>query len=1174
MSSDEDFEPDQPVINQPELELPIVIQDGWKFIPTSRAILKGACAEITQCRSKKECCRVYSGFVHGNTAEYRRVEEDRASRIDLTVAFINTRHSPFYSLSNYPNDMQSNPVVCKALVILYPDMYGRMSKEMKSNPDIVMTVVESIMADPSNRYVSNNFPIGLGRSEKLLTAIVDLVKSTMHKSSGRPFDLIWSVLFPKAPASHAEAMELYDRLTSWFKPVMFTALDMLILHCTDNNALACTIKLFDTATELGLPTHVTQTFVETRYQLIIKFVNAVSPVIDTQYRGTHIGSWIKIVDACKNDIPLMSFIAYYRPHQTAAFLLNLTISREDSFKVLDAAFKPGSVDRDANVVFKMFPNEAEAIGRRKPECGEFCSMMVQFQTTAARNAQFVAWATPEKFGHFLTRLMRPGHGSHGDRPSDAIIWLGKRPNCPGGLDAFKWNLLPTAWTDNPEFTRRLLAEVDPSMVTEIVRAWATPLFTLKTVITAEGEKQWYNDKASLTKDHDVVPSIHYTILKGSTDTFPWANHGMAVAFQDPTFEYLKNVNQCANSFLIRKPRSMAEIMALALLAHSSDIETCKVLIASDVLKVWGPTLTSIIPDVVMNQIRGDTAFWKSIFRTYECIGPTLPKEIRYKEEFLRLTVYYHPSAMVRYDHACIMQQPAMVELCLNENETIEWIYSKMTPEARGEAALVKEIMKNENLSMETRGKVFKTWVPVSTKVERWCQKLSIQMFGTVLGLRESDRAIDQGQGGPCEVLTLISNDPVIAKLLSIAHDSHSSNEATRGTNTAFLRSLHVDLQIAFMPEKIAKVLKIVAPNPSRIKTYTPALPESIMQPESRLENLKHEDLMKRFDWIEEVTNTASEILEPRRRDGGYPTNYYCENYEGLLVKFGWEDEPVESTDLGITHRKRALRTVSGKNAVKLPPSWLADLDGMQTEADCFWGKLFCGYGQHAKAVKLKNGTLGSVGDEATDAERANAAAEWEGVSIKVYGTFAWDAKGCGDSIFVHEDYDEMLDEFPPFVDIVDLFRVGGPNSENMILDTHRTSVASGGLGVVFREYSKPDKFITLDAAGYSINVQKIVDFLTKYPLQVLSAYKHAHCDEDDNLLVDEDDMEVVGERFGAISAKVACQMAPPPPPRKARVGKVRIVTKKSRLAPSGASCSTATATAASYWLDDSSSDSD
>jgi hypothetical protein len=174
---------------------------------------------------------------------------------------------------------------------------------------------------------------------------------------------------------------------------------------------------------------------------------------------------------------------------------------------------------------------------------------------------------------------------------------------------------------------------------------------------------------------------------------------------------------------------------------------------------------------------------------------------------------------------------------------------------------------------------------------------------------------------------------------------------------------------------------------------------------------------------------------------------------------------------------------------------------------------------------------------------------WDGVSIKVYGTFGCDENHVDTDYNQHGIYPSNSTEFPSLVERVVPAHAYGLDEETLIVALHRASVAKGGLGVVFRDREHPEKLITLDAHGYSTYVQKIVDFLHKYPLHVLSTYMHdfeVESDDDDpsHDMADAVEEEEIGAKFNATAVKVAAILAPPPPTARSNGSRP---TKKRRL---------------------------
>jgi hypothetical protein len=1097
MSDDDHFQ--HPHVQTPP-ESTIIMPDGWTFKPVSAAILNGDCLQISASRRNTDA--VYSRLVKGDDAKYGDPNADRDSRLDLTIAFINSRS--FHEYSSLPDDVLTCPKIAKATVMIRCNWYASLPIVMRSNPDVIMALVESVANGTHVRDgIISLIPPKCGETRELLSAIVDVVQKRNDSLAFSQLSRIWKHLFKSGQSNSDQAMDLFARL-DWFHPVMMKAVLMMSKGVGAFDCLKQTHKLFDTA-GLQVSEEVSTAFQKTRYELIFEFLAA--------ERATYDGR--EVVGLCKGDTPFLCYLAFHRPH-LLGHCLEVTTSLADRLKILDVTFSRTARVNDAEFahIESVFPSAKVPI--RENKLGDFVDVVVSIASNPSMADHLAMWAKVDNFGAFLSKFSVSYHTIDSYRRR----WYITRTNT-WPLNSFHWGMLPSAWSQNEEFVRMLLVKVDPELGDKIIdtyraekNAVAPPpgLFNILTTSMLDSNRS----SSPLKPDQEVPTVVSTALYSGSKDMFPWENKAMVALFSDPKFEFLDNASR---QFFARK-NTVTTMFTLALIAFADDIETCKSIIKENKLEISGGDLLSLIPESTLREIRGDREFFKSLFETYIGIGPLLPTAFRYDDEFVIKTIDLHPQFFRQYDSATVLKSSKVVDAALSNKETVEWIFHQLPLTDRENVRLVREVMKNESLPLAARRSVYTNSVPGVVKMQGWCKKLASQLFGCHI-LRD-DRV----------------DDPVISKLANIAHDSHSSYESNRGTNTAYLRSLYTDIQIAFMPVQIAKELKIHAPVPDKMKTYIQVLPNNLMLEQNRLEKLTHAELKSRHEYLEEIADTACQILEPRRRDGRYPSAHYCEHFEGVTVKFSYE------TDIA-GERVRALRTMSGKRIVRIPSAWKYELDSMPADADGFWGKLHAGYGQRQKATLLKNGTLGLVSDDASDEVNAAALAKWAGVSIKVYGTFSHDNPVS--NIFP----ERSTTAFPSFVEMVEPSRAYGCDEETAIVELHRASVAKGGLGVVFRDDEHPEKLITLEAQGYSTYVQKIVDFLHKYPLNVLSTYMHDfEVDSDDEDphqdMADAVEEEEIGAKFNATAVKVAAILAPPPPPPTARSNGSR-PTKKRRL---------------------------
>ena len=646
-------------------------------------------------------------------------------------------------------------------------------------------------------------------------------------------------------------------------------------------------------------------------------------------------------------------------------------------------------------------------------------------------------------------------------------------------------MIPNVWVQNACFVKRLLHDVDMQIVEKLIYSYQIQEFGIDEHFINEDK---FHEIRQLKKIDDVQTAL-FSKLYDATPDFPFFTTGYSsllkvaldVAFEDPALPYLKSLHR----LLFTRPLQCATIFALSMIRFADDIEACKTIIKKNVLEIEGMVLLALIPKVVQTAIFEDREFLKDVFKGFPGIGIRLPDNLRYEEHFIKLTIINHPIFMQGYDAERLAQNQNMVDLAIATEKTAAWMFKNLPNEDRESAKLVKKTMRDEQLSIQTRRQIFRD-LPEIVKSQKWFGMLSTELFGRVFS--DDNEVLD---------------DPVIMRILKIAHDNHSSkNVVSSSNNTAYLRSLHIDIQNAFLPSAMKEALKINPKTAESLKTYTETEITEYAAESKRLENLQHSQLLRRYEYLNELTDAVSSIITPRRRDGSYPSSYFSENFEGILVKF---------SDVSIgpdQEREMKLTTMSGK-AVSIPHHWKAEFDDFPIHLAGFWGKLHAGYGQLKKATMLKNGS--KYVDATTAAQKAAEIETWKGVSIKVYGTYDYDGK-CG--IFPNR---ARASDHLSFVEVVETLNIG---SEIEVVKIHRESINKGGLGVAFRDFAMPLKLIALDAGGYTFYVQQIVDFLTKYPLAALSAYFHKYEDDED----DKEDNETDKQDFANIVDEVTKSM--------------------------------------------------
>lgn len=417
-------------------------------------------------------------------------------------------------------------------------------------------------------------------------------------------------------------------------------------------------------------------------------------------------------------------------------------------------------------------------------------------------------------------------------------------------------------------------------------------------------------------------------------------------------------------------------------------------------------------------------------------------------------------------------------------------------DVRENPMLVLELLRCDQISLPARRSLFRDTVSPTVKRNMHVMATAVRMFGT---------AVYHYDGNIRYMLDAMPK--LLREIHDLDHDGKSIGAKTRAFNTAYLRSLYIDMRDAFMPEALEKCTEKLFPrNKTMGASYRStfadwiglfnltAAPVDLLESDnaapravsnlfvadprkSKTQRLR--DLLKLKEDLACVTDAVASVLEPRKREAtsSYPSNRYVEAFDGVRVEFRPVVEKSDGADRGKAKRsKRAilldddesnvslgpplLVTTSGSR-VNIPDAWQKELDRNVNlgSFSTFWGVLFAGDGQRTKAMRLKNGKWDSLED-------------WEGVKLKVYDI----------------DNDAAV-PLPPFIEVVEAFDT---YNEAAMLKRHRESRARGGGGITFVSYSSnstkagdPGRLVPYDPAGYTTYAQKIVDFLEFVPMHCL-----------------------------------------------------------------------------------------
>lgn len=676
-------------------------------------------------------------------------------------------------------------------------------------------------------------------------------------------------------------------------------------------------------------------------------------------------------------------------------------------------------------------------------------------------------------------------------------------------------LIPLAWRENTACARQLI-KTDTRVVIAIVDQFVADGNAILNHEELDRLSESGEDTPLEKRAASALQARYESIEKSAIPSFSVLMKacfdGSSIDLADPIIPY---------------NRFEASVFAFAMAAYCDSPEEVKKIVRFHRINfsLRKGTVLSLMPAVVRASIMEDREFLEEFISDNPCEVGRLPANLQYDDKLLELAIANDPtSAAWIDDRTRLLAKPAILEMLLSNDLMVSWAFCSLPTSKKETPSLGCSIISDERLTVQTRRNFYTETLPTVVKHDRKCKLLVARFFGPDLLTMQSDD-MDLGDG-------------LTTNLLRIVHESHAaSGDSRRSSHSAYLRSLYFDLQTAFMPRAIAERVKHTTVNPGKTYKTTkddwrPAwdgfdLVQSIAAQPSR-ETLKH--LYRLHEFLDEVSNMVAMVLEPRRRDGlTYPAEWYCEKFEGVLVEYKILETFNVITQTYTPNSTPTLVTKSSGKQVQIPASWRSEMEKAFAlgELPLFWGVLHAGYGQRTKATKLKNGTLTSDSD-------------WEGVVIKVYQTTARLAGTEGSYLAPTYTtcsgfFEEQLLRCHSFVELVDHFSFHNYSvseaEERSILDLHRESRRKGGAGVVFRDKTTPTKLITMDAAGYTLYAQKIIDFLHQYPLHVLSLYMHEAemlgCDdreEDD----EEGDQAAGYPNIHEVIDKVIKQIAPPP----------------------------------------------
>ena len=704
------------------------------------------------------------------------------------------------------------------------------------------------------------------------------------------------------------------------------------------------------------------------------------------------------------------------------------------------------------------------------------------------------------------------------------------------------HLLPATWRETPSSIRKLLT-IDwrtlPGLVLEFDQANTSIILSEKREVLEE--LGW--ECRLRCRSHGHALSSEYASI--TTSAMPKFTRAMVACFSGPA---------ARPPITYRCKLTEAICFAYRIASICDDVAACTAAIfGSRASRLNVGTVLCLLPCHLHAILMQDRSFLLKLAAKLPFEISRLPLPSRYDAELIELAIGANPRCATMFDDPSqLLATRNVFDILLSSDVEIPvrddagvpirnekgkpkyhavacWAFDLLPEAQKNNPAIACSIIADERLSVDCRKTLYNSSFPMIVKHNERCKVLACKFFGPSILVSQSD--------------TVELNDPLSQRLLAIVHDGYADSvDVHRGQNSAYLRSLSIDLRDAFMPEILVDHVN----RPSDGVTYKTTIPDwfptwnSVDLTTCTFESPTSYEVYQKMcglnGFLENISNVVSMILQPRRR-AHYPSGIFCEKFEGVQVEFRCMDGNTTPT----------LVTKAGSKPVHIPDDWKQAMTaGFQTRTvPEFWGILFAGYGQRSKATKLKNGTL-------------SADSDWSGVTIKIYETFPFDC-GSYEPAFFKQD----VVACQSFLQCVELHQIAQymPTAlaEESMMKVHRESVKKGGLGIVFRDVLSPNKFVSYDAHGYTVNAEKIVGFLHKYPLHILSKYMHEAemlgCEDYENPEAD----DMVYPDISKVFQDVIKQMRPTKLKRKARTGS-SASKKKAYVAASSTS-------KPSYWDD-------
>jgi len=1003
---------------------------GWVYKKPINCVRDGSLVRLNRLRPKSI------------VAEYKRIFadplRDECGRAYLKSLFrhnnLGMEHFCALEALIRPHMEKNIDVVCE-LILRDPKYWAVLPISIRHLPDVTLGLMYHFSLPPHTNGIDfphSLFPWQHFTSRSFFHAFLDTCSGPTPPSMLRQFADYLDKMLARCPG-----------IEEWFGNVFLTLMDRAgkknrihYPYLTYEDDVLALFSMLDKATTLANSDENTG-----RYTWL-RTLRYHGTLVALRYTTTnaHVVDLLELNKDLVFAVPLACQVARHRPSQFAACLVECGSNADLMQQVMDVLLCPSSCPGPdlsiyLNLDLNLAMNLDSTLTRRRNY--NLFDMLDGFTETTPGLADGLNWfhnwtstASEEETMQLFDRFVLPDTSHTADRPIS-----------PEGCIA----LLPQAWRETTCYVIKLM-EMDRRVLTGVVLGFDRE----NTSIMVDGH----------ATDGTCALWSRYSTLTHSA--LPMFSMMMKAAFRAPVFVDSTGI-----------PGENAIVFAYSIAAHCDSVAVCKKIIFTNLHRnIRTGIVLSLLPTQLHATLMQDRPFLIELAQKLPFEIALLPLPLRYDIELIKLAIKKTPDVVKWFDDPSrLLANCDVIDILLGSDRLVGWSFDHLSEPEKNNPKLCCSILNDERLRVNTRRVVYNSHFPAIVKHDRRCKVLACKFFGPEILSNQAEE--------------ISLNDPLSTRLLKIAHDSRSESDgANRRSNSAYLRSLLIDLREKFTPYELGDKDIIVGKGrtyESTLGDWTPSWNNTDMrfcEFEAPTSYAVYQKMRGVYDFLENVCNLVSTVLEPRRRDGGeYPAHFYGEKFDGVKVEFTHKLATGPDGELHLDAMPTLVTKCGGK-PVALPNEWKVQLEEgfRQGFVPPFWGILHAGYGQRTKAMKLKNGTL--HGD-----------AEWEGVSIKVYQTFDHEVEKP--TCF----FPLMLSACYSFLHEVEIHYFNGYNpsarDEAAMIKLHRASVEKCGAGVVFLDPRDKAVFKTFDAPGYTSYAQKIAEFLHEYPLCILSPYMMA-----------------------------------------------------------------------------------